>query len=197
VTVALFDRTAASRDASLRLANQVRFARSRMKKQLRAGLLDPVVLVETPPDYLESMKTSKFLASLPWWGPAKARKTMQRARISDAKTIGGLSPTVSAPSSWRCSRSGAVRDGRRDGAGGGERGVPGAVRSRGRPRRARPPLDEAGAHELKLLRRGGSSTRRRRSSGRKSGDGRGEEGRRRRVVSDVRVAGVALEHGVR
>lgn len=91
MTVAVFDRTESSRAASLVLANQVRFARAQMKEQLRAGVLDAAVLVRTPPGYLGSMKTYKFLIALPSWGPSKARKVMMRARISDAKTIGGLS----------------------------------------------------------------------------------------------------------
>lgn len=91
MSVAVFDRTESSRAAALVLANQVRFARARMKQQLRAGALDAAVLVRTPPDYLASMKTHKFLIALPGWGPSKARKVMGRTRISDAKTIGGLS----------------------------------------------------------------------------------------------------------
>lgn len=91
MTVVAPERTASGRDASLRLANQVRIARARMKRQLRIGALDPAVLVGTPPDYLEKMKTAKFLLSLPWWGPTKVRKVMLRARIAEAKTLGGLS----------------------------------------------------------------------------------------------------------
>jgi hypothetical protein len=49
------------------------------------------VLIRTPPEYLASMKTHKFLVSLPGWGPSKARRAMLRVGISDAKTIGGLS----------------------------------------------------------------------------------------------------------
>jgi hypothetical protein len=91
MSVAVFDRTVASRDASLRLANQVRCARARMKLQLRAGALEAAVLVHTPPDYLASMKTWKFLHALPGWGPSRVRKVMRQVGIAEGKTIGGLS----------------------------------------------------------------------------------------------------------
>lgn len=79
------------RMAALILANEIRCARARMKRELRAGTVDAVALVAEPPSYLRTMKLEKFLVAIPGLGRVKARRMMNVARISDAKTVGGLS----------------------------------------------------------------------------------------------------------
>lgn len=91
MTVQVLERGPDQRMAALAIANDVRFARARLKRALRAGRADVVALVADPPSYLHSMKVEKLLAALPGVGRVKVRRIMIVARISEAKTVGGLS----------------------------------------------------------------------------------------------------------
>lgn len=85
------DRTVEQRARSLERANQIRFARARMKRQLRVGLVDETALLVDPPLFLRSMKVSRFLVAIPTIGDVKARLLMRQVGISEGKTVGGLS----------------------------------------------------------------------------------------------------------
>lgn len=88
----VLDRTAEHRLAALCLANEVRSQRARMKRRLRGNEVSVIEIVRCPPDYVRSMKLHQLLLALPTFGPRKVRQLLARIRISDAKTIGGLSP---------------------------------------------------------------------------------------------------------
>lgn len=91
--VSVLHRTDANRAAALVLANEIRFARARMKEALRTGRRPMAAeIVKTPPRYVTSMKLFKLLVSIPGFGPVRAHKLMLYARIADGKTVGGLSP---------------------------------------------------------------------------------------------------------
>jgi hypothetical protein len=72
-------------------ANAIRIARSRLKARLAARETTASALLLSPPAYVESMKLHKLLHAIPMFGPVKARKLMLHARVSEAKTVGGLS----------------------------------------------------------------------------------------------------------
>lgn len=78
------------RARSLRLANEVRFGRAQIKRDVRAGRrrLDRSLLEEP---YLRTMKLYDLLRELPKVGRVKANRLLYLCRISTGKTIGGLS----------------------------------------------------------------------------------------------------------
>lgn len=84
-------RSADQRLAALKRANAIRSARARMKEQLVDGAVDVLDLLAKPPSWLVSMRVYALLVSLPKWGPTKARRMLCECRVSDSKTIGGLS----------------------------------------------------------------------------------------------------------
>lgn len=86
------ERTDEQRLVALRLANEVRIQRACMKRQLRVGEASVVWIVRCQPDYVRSMKLYQLLLALPMFGPSRVRALLVRLRISDAKTVGGLSP---------------------------------------------------------------------------------------------------------
>lgn len=91
MTVAAIDRSLEQRFESLKLANEIRFARARMKRDLVARRADAVELLTDPPGWLRTMRVTGFLVSIPRTGPAKTRRLMMVCRIADGKTVGGLS----------------------------------------------------------------------------------------------------------
>lgn len=84
------DRTREQRLTSLELANEIRFARARLKKQIAAGQVSAVDTLQTPPGYAHTMKVATLLDAIPGWGPRKVQKTLRRVKIADGKTVGGL-----------------------------------------------------------------------------------------------------------
>lgn len=76
---------------SLRLANDVRIGRSRLKRAIAAGGIDLCSTIEQPPDFAHGMKLTHLLASLPMLGPVKVRQVLRLANVADHKTVGGLS----------------------------------------------------------------------------------------------------------
>lgn len=85
------ERSTDQRLESLRHANEIRISRARLKKAIKAGGIDPVATLRQPPDYMLSMKVSKFLETVPKLGAVKAARMMSIARVSYGKTVGGLS----------------------------------------------------------------------------------------------------------
>lgn len=88
MTVEAPERSLSQRLAALEKANEVRIARSRIKRQLAAGektvhdvLADPVC---------GSMKVYKLLVALPKVGRVKAERALLRAQVSPSKTLAGM-----------------------------------------------------------------------------------------------------------
>ena len=50
-----------------------------------------VQMLRRQPWWLETMKVAVFLDALPGWGPERVRKLLLTCRVSDVKTLGGLS----------------------------------------------------------------------------------------------------------
>ena len=72
-------------------ANDVRIKRGRLKKNIKAGDVSATQILEEPPDYVDAMKVFDLLMARPKTGSVKAAKLLNQCRISQSKTIGGLS----------------------------------------------------------------------------------------------------------
>jgi hypothetical protein len=84
------ERTLAQRREALDRANAIREYRAKMKRDLKAGRVQPETLIVDPPEWLETCKVWDLLVALPKIGRVKANKIMQTARMSPAKTVGGI-----------------------------------------------------------------------------------------------------------
>ena len=76
---------------ALQRANDIRTARARLKRELKAGRSTIHELLISPPEYLETAKVFDMLLAVPKYGRVKVNKVLQQCRISPSKTIGGLS----------------------------------------------------------------------------------------------------------
>ena len=76
---------------ALQRANEIRLGRAQLKKELAAGRcrIDDL-LVETPA-LARDAKVYDLLLAVPKLGRARVSKLLRHCRISEAKTLGGLS----------------------------------------------------------------------------------------------------------
>lgn len=82
-------RTAKQRADALEQANVVRTHRARQKRDLRAGRIAIVDLIDD--ELCQTMKVWDALIAMPKWGRVKVNRLLAREHISPSKTIGGLS----------------------------------------------------------------------------------------------------------
>jgi hypothetical protein len=73
-------------------ANKIRVARAQLKKELRKGNIPLGPILAAPPEHVSTAKVVDLLVALPKVGPAKAARLLNKARISQTKTVGDLSP---------------------------------------------------------------------------------------------------------
>ena len=85
------ERSLVQRMEALQRANDVRSARARLKRNLKAGRQPIHELLLEPPEYLETAKVFDLLLAVPKYGRVKVNKILSQCRISPSKTIGGLS----------------------------------------------------------------------------------------------------------
>lgn len=76
---------------ALKKANEIRSQRANLKKELKAGELDIIDVLQSPPEFLLTAKVIDLLLVVPKFGRVKATRVLTRCRISQAKTVGGLS----------------------------------------------------------------------------------------------------------
>jgi hypothetical protein len=79
------------RFGALAKANEVRSARSLLKRDLAAGRIDLVRVLSEPPVCAQTAMVRDLLLSVPKVGPARVTRAFAQCRIADAKTVGGLS----------------------------------------------------------------------------------------------------------
>jgi hypothetical protein len=84
-------RSREQRLVALRKANEIRVDRSRLKKDLAAGRLRIVDVLSAPPAYASGLKLREVLRALPQHGPWRVGRLLAQCRISESKTVGGLS----------------------------------------------------------------------------------------------------------
>jgi hypothetical protein len=76
---------------ALARANDIRVRRAQLKKDLKAGRVEIEGILATPPEYVATAKVFDILMALPKFGRVKAGRFLNQARISQSKTVGGLS----------------------------------------------------------------------------------------------------------
>jgi hypothetical protein len=76
---------------ALKRANDIRVKRAQLKKDLKAGSVQIETILENPPEYVETAKVHDMLMAVPKFGRVKAARFLNQCRISQSKTVGGLS----------------------------------------------------------------------------------------------------------
>ena len=76
---------------ALRRANEIRVKRAKLKKGLKAGTVQIETILRNPPEYVETAKVFDILMAVPKFGRVKAARFLNQCRISQSKTVGGLS----------------------------------------------------------------------------------------------------------
>lgn len=76
---------------ALARANDVRVKRAKLKKDLKDGKVRVEQILGKPPEYVETAKVLDILMAVPKFGRVKARRFLGTCRISESKTVGGLS----------------------------------------------------------------------------------------------------------
>ena len=85
------ERSLDQRMEALRRANDIRVRRAQLKKDLKAGTVRIEDILTTPPPYVETAKVFDMLMSVPKFGRVKATRLLNQCRITQSKTVGGLS----------------------------------------------------------------------------------------------------------
>jgi hypothetical protein len=76
---------------ALKRANDVRVKRAKLKKDLKEGKVRIEQILGNPPGYVETAKVVDILMAVPKFGRVKAARFLNTCRISQSKTVGGLS----------------------------------------------------------------------------------------------------------
>jgi hypothetical protein len=79
------------RMAALRRANDIRSRRAQLKKDLKSGRTSIGNVISDPPEFVLTAKVYDMLMAVPKYGKVKATRFLNTCRISQGKTIGGLS----------------------------------------------------------------------------------------------------------
>ncbi|MFN2470015.1 MAG: integration host factor, actinobacterial type [Gaiellaceae bacterium] len=76
---------------ALKRANDIRVRRAQLKKDLKVGRTHIDAILREPPEYVATAKVFDILMAVPKFGRVKATRYLNQARISQSKTVGGLS----------------------------------------------------------------------------------------------------------
>jgi len=76
---------------ALKRANDVRVRRAKLKRDLKDGRVRIESILGSPPEYVETAKVIDILMAVPKFGRVKAARFLNTCRISQSKTVGGLS----------------------------------------------------------------------------------------------------------
>ena len=76
---------------ALQRANDVRVKRAKLKKDLKTGRVRVEEIRSDPPEYVGTAKVFDMLMAVPKFGRVKAARFLNQCRISQAKTVAGLS----------------------------------------------------------------------------------------------------------
>jgi hypothetical protein len=85
------ERSLDQRMEALKRANDIRVRRARLKKDLKDGHVRIEEILSSPPEYVETAKVFDILMAVPKFGRVKAARFLNQCRISQSKTVGGLS----------------------------------------------------------------------------------------------------------
>ena len=76
---------------ALKRANDVRVRRAKLKKDLKEGRVRIEAVLNESPEYVSTAKVFDILMAVPKFGRVKAARFLNQCRISQSKTVGGLS----------------------------------------------------------------------------------------------------------
>src|SRR5918912_3184455 len=76
---------------ALKRANDIRVKRAQLKKDLKLGKAQIEDILNEPPEYVSTAKVFDMLMAVPKFGRVKAARFLNQCRISQSKTVGGLS----------------------------------------------------------------------------------------------------------
>jgi hypothetical protein len=76
---------------ALKRANDVRVRRAKLKRDLKDGRIRIQAILGAPPEFVETAKVIDILMAVPKFGRVKAARFLNTCRISQSKTVGGLS----------------------------------------------------------------------------------------------------------
>ncbi len=76
---------------ALRRANDIRVKRAQLKKDLKLGRVQIEEILRDPPEWVSTAKVFDMLMAVPKFGRVKAARFLNTCRISQSKTVGGLS----------------------------------------------------------------------------------------------------------
>ena len=79
------------RREALQRANDIRVRRAQLKKDLKSGDAQIEEILSDPPEYVSTAKVFDMLMAVPKFGRVKAARFLNTCRISQSKTVGGLS----------------------------------------------------------------------------------------------------------
>ena len=76
---------------ALKRANDIRVRRAQLKKDLKLGRASIEQILNDPPEFVSTAKVFDMLMAVPKFGRVKAARFLNQCRISQSKTVGGLS----------------------------------------------------------------------------------------------------------
>ena len=76
---------------ALNRANEIRVRRAQLKRDLKAGSVRIEDVIGDPPEYVLTAKVYDMLVAVPRLGRVKVGRLLTQCRISQSKTVGGLS----------------------------------------------------------------------------------------------------------
>src|SRR6476659_1822340 len=76
---------------ALNRANEIRVRRAQLKRDLKAGQRRIEDVIGDPPEYVLTAKVYDMLVAVPRLGRVKVGRLLTQCRISQSKTVGGLS----------------------------------------------------------------------------------------------------------
>src|SRR5207237_10461837 len=79
------------RSEALKRANDIRVKRAQLKKDLKSGDASIEQILRDPPEFVSTAKVFDMLMAVPKFGRVKAARLLNQCRISQSKTVGGLS----------------------------------------------------------------------------------------------------------
>jgi hypothetical protein len=85
------ERSLDQRMEALKRANNIRVKRARLKKDLKDGRRRIEEILADPPEFVFTAKVFDMLMAVPKFGRVKAARFLNQCRISQSKTVGGLS----------------------------------------------------------------------------------------------------------
>jgi hypothetical protein len=85
------ERSLDQRMDALKRANDIRVKRAKLKKDLKDGRVQIEEVLREPPEYVSTAKVVDILMAVPKFGRVKATRFLNACRISQSKTVGGLS----------------------------------------------------------------------------------------------------------